>query len=68
MKNILEQKIINQQNYQKTKRNINIINKKINERLTIKREFVIITTSIEVVRIVTVRQAKPEFMAEGLSL
>ena len=68
MKNILEEKIINQQNYQKTKRNINIINKKINERLTIKREFVIITISIEVMRIVTVRQAKPEFMAEGLSL
>ena len=26
------------------------------------------TISIEVMRIVTVRQAKPEFMAEGLSL
>lgn len=36
--------------------------------MTIKREFVIITISIEVMRIVTVRQAKPEFMAEGLSL
>jgi hypothetical protein len=36
--------------------------------LTIKREFVIIRTSIEVVRIVTVRQAKPEYMAESLSL